>query len=694
MQALRRRWVLALMVGLILAGAAGYGAWNLLAPKATATSNIQIKVGNGSIYEAKQDDRYSFGTFLRSQVGHLKSRFVLNAAISRDEIQRLSLPRRYGDVLAWLDTELKIDASPDSELVNVKLSSDDPDEALHLVRAITQTYMKEVVEKDDTQKAVKVSEFEKLYSQASGKLREQQVSLKKKTDELGSDDSEAMKSKQAALLSQLSIIKTQYNQVAFDLLRAKGRLEVSKSLEKVIQEQNVPESQVNEAIESDPQIKLELSRAQRMKEIIAEMKESLRYPEREPRYLDALRKLTDTEKRIETHRTELRKDLEGKAKQKARTEQKQHTSQLEAEHAALVPQEDALRKEVDRLTAESAKFGNTIPEIEGLKGEIERQKLLVGDIDKKLQLSRFELTAKPRVVIFDDAALMTLERKKQLMGSVAGSLLGLGLACMGIAVWEFRRRRIHSAGEVSEGLGIRVVGSIPASRHVERLINAPADEQDGDPLLTESIDGIRTQLLHASQAERTRLLMVTSAGGGEGKTTLASHLASSLARAGRKTLLIDGDLRQPAVHQFFEVPLQPGFSEVLLGEVETVDSILTTNVEGLTILPAGQWDRDVIASLARGGVQGVLEKLKDEYDFIVIDSHPVLAANDSLLIGQSVDAVILSVLREVSQTPKVYAAQQLLATLGIRLLGVVVNGIDPEEVYTVPVTPGYTTTAA
>src|SRR5207302_682893 len=124
------------------------------------------------------------------------------------------------------------------------------------------------------------------------------------------------------------------------------------------------------------------------------------------------------------------------------------------------------------------------------------------------------------------------------------------------------------------------------------------------------------------------------------------------------------------------------------------DASLPTNADGLMIMPAGQWDREVITSLARGGVQGVLEKLKEEYDFIVIDSHPVLAANDSLLIGQSVDAVILSVLREVSQTPKVYAAQQRLAGLGIRLLGVVVNGTDPEDVFTAPTTPGYTTAVA
>ena len=73
-------------------------------------------------------------------------------------------------------------------------------------------------------------------------------------------------------------------------------------------------------------------------------------------------------------------------------------------------------------------------------------------------------------------------------------------------------------------------------------------------------------------------------------------------------------------------------------------------------MPAGQWDREVLQALARDGLEGIFEKLREEFDFIVIDSHPVLAATDSLLIGQHVDAVILSVLRDVSQTPRVYAA--------------------------------------
>jgi capsular exopolysaccharide synthesis family protein len=169
--------------------------------------------------------------------------------------------------------------------------------------------------------------------------------------------------------------------------------------------------------------------------------------------------------------------------------------------------------------------------------------------------------------------------------------------------------------------------------------------------------------------------MVTSAVEGEGKTTLASNLALSVARSGRKTLFVDCDLRRPSAHQLFEQTLQPGFSELVLGEVEP-DAVVrpTTTGPNLWLLPAGQWDRAVVQELARRGVGDLFAQLRDEFDFIILDSHPLLPATDSLLIGQHVDGVILSVLHDVSRTPKVYAACQRLETLGIPCFGAVVNG--------------------
>jgi capsular exopolysaccharide synthesis family protein len=230
---------------------------------------------------------------------------------------------------------------------------------------------------------------------------------------------------------------------------------------------------------------------------------------------------------------------------------------------------------------------------------------------------------------------------------------------------------------------MRVVGAVPplSSPISASLMGVEDGSTEWDETGLESIDAIRTLLLRDASLQRTRVVMVTSAVVGEGKTTLASHLAGSLARAGRKTLLVDCDLRCPAAHQLFEVTLQPGFSEVLLGEVQVDDAIHETPIDGLWLVPAGHWDREVIQALAKEGVEKAFERFKEQFDFIIVDSHPVLAATDSLLIGQHVDAVILSLLRDVSQVPRVYAAGQRLGNLGIRVLGVVVNGMGRDDLY-------------
>jgi capsular exopolysaccharide synthesis family protein len=306
-------------------------------------------------------------------------------------------------------------------------------------------------------------------------------------------------------------------------------------------------------------------------------------------------------------------------------------------------------------------------------------------LDLKLHQEKVNLRAAERITVWQQADLQKKDMKKQVLATVAAPLAVLFAVCMSLAWVEYRHRRVGSAAEVARGLGIRVVGAVPELHDLERHLVGPTGEADleGHPVL-ESIDALRTLVLHDAEANATRVVMVTSATTGEGKTTLAGHLASSLARAGRKTLLIDGDLRSPSAHQLFELPMQPGFSEVLLGEVEMTDALQPTTLDGLWLMAAGQWDREVLQALARDGLEGIFEKLQEEFDFLVVDSHPVLPATDSLLIGKQVDAVILSVLREVSQMPRVYAASQRLTSLGIRVLGAVVNGTDPEEVFAAP----------
>jgi capsular exopolysaccharide synthesis family protein len=270
--------------------------------------------------------------------------------------------------------------------------------------------------------------------------------------------------------------------------------------------------------------------------------------------------------------------------------------------------------------------------------------------------------------------------KKQIMMASGAGIGAMALVLFVIAYWEFRVRRINTGEDVVNGLGWRLVGQLPPLPERSRggLLRKQGDAQYYQNLMTESVDATRTMILHAARVEGLRTVMVTSAVSGEGKTSLSCHLACSLARAGRKTLLLDCDMRNPAAHRLFELPSEPGLCEVLRGEAQLADVIRATPATNLWMIPAGQFDEQALQTftLSQDGFSPLLEQLKSQFDFIVIDSSPVLPVVDTLVVAQNVDVVVFSLLRDVSRIPSVYAAYQRLATLGVRILGAVVNGVE------------------
>src|SRR5262249_26315547 len=162
------------------------------------------------------------------------------------------------------------------------------------------------------------------------------------------------------------------------------------------------------------------------------------------------------------------------------------------------------------------------------------------------------------------------------------------------------------------------------------------------------------------------------------KTMLATFLASSLTRAGRRTLLVDADLRRPSIHELLGVSGEPGLCEVLRGEAALEDVIQLEDVTGMSVLPAGRCDAQVIQALARQTLAGLFDQLRRHFDFIILDSCPVLPVADSLLIAEHADSVLLSIRFPVSRAPQVHAACERLRAVRARVLGTVVQGMDGE----------------
>jgi capsular exopolysaccharide synthesis family protein len=376
-------------------------------------------------------------------------------------------------------------------------------------------------------------------------------------------------------------------------------------------------------------------------------------------------------------------ELEARYREKVRLELGDKIAGVRSKVRVLQTQEQATRKDVQAAVAQVERLApaaQTEPlDIAALNDKIRSTEKSIDTIQNTIHLMSAELM-KPRVSFQNRATAPTnrdLSRQTKLAG--AGAVGMFGLALFGVALFEFRSRRISAVEEVAQGLGMNLVGTLPAIPPQARqpMSASTAGNSLWQHQLHESVDAIRTLLLHASRAESLRIVLVTSANSAEGKTSLASQLAASLARAWRKVLLIDGDLRHPAAHELLGVAPEPGFSEVLRGEVGVEDAIRATQLSRLWVLPAGSWDSHAVQALAQDNLRTLFEQLKQQYDFVIVDSCPVLPVADTLLLGQHVDGVIFSILRDVSRTPEVFAAHQKLAALGIRILGAVMLGARP-----------------
>ncbi len=684
LHALRRRWMTAAALGGTLAVLAGMAAWFLLSPKYIAFGRVRVAFESPRIGDNPGGNHGDFLTYLKTQAAQLMSRPVVSAALKKDEVKALNLEARTGmEPAQYIEQEMKVEFQENQELVTVLMSSNDPQVSLAIVKAILDSYMDDVVYAEQAGRRKKVSEMNTALASASSALKNNQEKLERMRKESGDMDSQTILFRIGELQANIRDATRTRNDLRLKIKQEEADLASHVAKMNAIKENAVTPAMITAAVKTDPiaqKLKAEMTRLQELIDDFEEKTPGVLYPS----LVSSKRRIKTAQASFDKRKKELEDEL-AEAVSTTGTGGKEDLEQVRLTKANAIK---AMKQHFEELGKDMEAFNkdlNTMKladhvEQDRLRQLIAQEQKFVDDLHLKLRREELDLQAGTRVTKLQDAELQKKDMKKQILGSIAAPVVALLGVCLGVAWLDVRQRRIRSAGEVSRGLGLRVVGAVPSVPNLEHhLVGADTEAAVEDHHALESIDALRTQLLRDADDVHTRIVMVTSATQGEGKTTVACHLAGSLARAGRKTLLIDGDLRHPSAHQLFELSMQPGFSEVLLAEVEMADAVQPTPLDGLSFLAAGQWDREVLHALARDGVEGIFEKLQEEFDFIVIDSHPVLSATDSLLIGQRVDTVILSVLREVSQMPRVYAASQRLTTLGIRVMGAVINGADPEE---------------
>ncbi|WP_125567957.1 polysaccharide biosynthesis tyrosine autokinase [Nocardioides baekrokdamisoli] len=283
---------------------------------------------------------------------------------------------------------------------------------------------------------------------------------------------------------------------------------------------------------------------------------------------------------------------------------------------------------------------------------------LVGPIDKDVRLQVVAPAVPPRSqaspVLAHDLGY----------GLIAGLVLGLLIAL----AREMLDMSVRESDDVVAASGLTLLAAVPYSQPKVRL---PTD-RDPRSIRAEAYRQIRTAI--TSSQPTPQVIAVTSATSGEGKTTVTCNVATAFARAGHRVAVVDADLRRSSVSEVMDVPPgHPGLSEILLGRETLSETILMTNEELPDVLLAGEPVQDPSEHLASATFAGLVAELRTTYDFVFIDTPPVIPVTDALVVSPLCDAVVIVARIGYTTPARIRRAMTALTQVRAVTLGVVAN---------------------
>lgn len=284
-----------------------------------------------------------------------------------------------------------------------------------------------------------------------------------------------------------------------------------------------------------------------------------------------------------------------------------------------------------------------------------------------------EVSSIPDVRVLDRAVTPEQPLKNKAIVVLFGGLVGGLGAGMGLALLLDRLdRRVRYPDQVSIEMGLPILGVVPRLRNGGRRGGGPGDSQ-----VVEALRAIRLNLEHAYGAAGPLVTTITSPGSGDGKSFLSSNLAASFADAGHRTIVIDADIRRGSLHRVFSLQRKPGLLEYLSGGAAFDAVVQTTAIQGVDFIGCGAHRNAGPELLASAAMSQLLISLRSTYGVILIDSAPLGAGVDALVLGSLTGNIVLVLRTGVTDREFAMAKLDDVSRLPIRVLGAIINDVKP-----------------
>ncbi len=677
---LRRKW-LVLLVFLVVVG--GTSLWVSRQPKVySAAISLIFDPREPRFLDAQIQDISAETTsnywanreYFETQVRVINSRAVSQRVVEKlglaadpgflgltkiaDEAQRQKAMQRM-DAVTMVQGRIRVEPAKDARIMIIRIEDGDPHRAALLANEVAQAYIEETL-------SLKL----KLTESATKWLEEQRVSLEKaassseltlygfrKQADVTSLDKQAGDATMRMAASGKALMDTRLK-----IAELKARVAAVRSVQQRQGEDDrlwaeaLPAARENQAL-NDYKKRLITVRTE-----CVELQS--RYLEQHPKFVDCSEKLAVAEKDYARELSNL--VLATEAELKEALEKERNLQQLfqEAKTDVFAIERtmldfDKLKKEADTAQRQYDAVFKRLKDIE-LSGALRISNVRVLD------------SARPNL-----GPIRPNTSQSMLLGVLAGLIGGLALALL----LELLDSSVATQIDVEEKLGLAFLGITPRIASDEPT-EARASRRDlhmhfePKSIVAECMRAVRTNLLFMSPDKPFRRMLVTSSGPQEGKSTTVINLGIAMAQSGQRVLIVDTDMRRPRIHKAFKVSNDLGVSSLVVGEGKIDDCVKTTDVPGLFVLPCGPVPPNPAELLHTRAFADLLEQLSSRFDRVILDSPPVAAVADAVVLSTQVDGVVL-VLR-AGRTQRDLARRTVRALRDVKapLFGAMLNDVD------------------
>ena len=686
-----RRWYIAVLVLVVVSAAGLPSIWLLVKPKCVVAGAIRVAPNLPNILTGDADRGSNYGYLMNTQAIMFTSSRVLQRVaddlVGRDlsffkndstsllrRIQsRLGVAQAASDAVSLLTDaiargDISIQVPRNTELINVTMKSTNQNEAKQIVDAFIRNYMAVYVSGAAREEDERLTLLENERKVLSDKLQRYRDDIRKAASEYGAT---TLEGRQDMMLQRVTTLLGELTKLEAARISLEANLGFLNQAE---QPEVSPERLVsarNEYVNSDPMVQ-ELTRniiqAERdlivAKQILAPTHPSLK-TKRE--LLDAFKTTLDNK------RQEAAKGFDEGFTQRAAAANQERIQTVHSQIDQIKAQESRLREVLNQQDTEARQVGRAHLTMQDLQFQYDLDKELYDTVCRRIREVEMERKRPARITVANPAGFIRMEDKR--MKYSAALLFGaFGCGCLLAFLRDKADQSLRTPEDVTRRIGLVLIGTTTSSHSIKPALFAEQVASD--------YQVIRANLGLLNSEGMPRKVAVISPGMREGKTTFAVNLATSMAKSGKRVLLIDGDLRKPDVARMLGIADgSAGLVEVLSGRnsAQIIQSVPSSGLDVLLGSPHQVADVYELLSSPTALVQ--IDRLANRYDHVIVDTPPALAFPDALMWAKNVDGVVLVSFAGQTNASELRETKERLAKLRIRILGTILGNVPVEHSY-------------